>query len=238
MRESLPPRWLRNRSEVGASSCQPGTRLGLVALDPAARLLPERHQALLAPLAEAGDETQLEVQVRGAQPDQLRDAQAGGVEHLEDGAVAHAQRRAGVRRRQQRLHLGRAQVARQRLERLRRLQVLHRVRVEPALAHCEAVQSPHRVDGARDGARLKAGVAQGRDEARQVGLSKLEQVSAASQGELAQPAQVVRVGQQRVLGEAALHAQVIEVGVLDALRHARYRLSSTPKRTPSLLIRR
>ena len=65
-----------------------------------------RHQPLLRALAENAQHASVEVHFEHLQPDQFRDAQAGGVEHFEHGAVAHAERRVRIRRREQRLDVG------------------------------------------------------------------------------------------------------------------------------------
>ena len=82
---------------------------GKVAHQPVARQLAERHQPLLAALAQHPQHALVHPEVEGLQTDQFADAQAAGVHQLQHGAVAQPQRLRHVGRRQQRLHLRLAQ---------------------------------------------------------------------------------------------------------------------------------
>jgi hypothetical protein len=67
--------------------------------------LVERQQALFAALAHDADHPAAHVQVFEIDRDQLAQAQPGGVEQLEDGTIAAAERSGGVRRLDQARHL-------------------------------------------------------------------------------------------------------------------------------------
>src|SRR6516165_5624693 len=63
-----------------------------VARDPPARLLTERHDALLASLAADVDQLLLEVDVTDVEADRFRAAESGRVDELDEGPVAECER--------------------------------------------------------------------------------------------------------------------------------------------------
>ena len=93
----------------------------------------------------------------------------------------------------------------------RRLQVLHGVGVDPALAHREPVEAPHRVDGAGGRARGEPALPQAGDEVGQVALLQVEDVPATPACAFGQAREVVAVRDDGVLGEPALDAQVVHI---------------------------
>ena len=84
-----------------------GPRFAEVAGEPVLRLLAERHDAVLAALAVADvDELLLEVDVAEVETDRLGAAQAGGVDELDERAVAERDRAVAFERGEQLLDLG------------------------------------------------------------------------------------------------------------------------------------
>ena len=73
----------------------------------------ERDDALLVALADHSHDARVDVDRRAGQSDRLRDAQAGAVHQLDEGAVAHRPWRRPVRRLDQALGLERGERARQ-----------------------------------------------------------------------------------------------------------------------------
>src|SRR5262249_18271181 len=117
-----------------------------------------------------------------------------------------------------------------------RLQVLHGIAVEPALAHEEAVEPPHAVDDAGHRARGEPFPAQGLHERREVRLLEpLEALPAPLRVGL-EAREVVAVGFDRARGKSALDAGVVEVlaGEAALLRRGLQKLNSPPNRNPDM----
>src|SRR5437867_13163789 len=76
---------------------QPAACVRLIPPDPDARLVADRHQPLLAALADAGQVVLLEMQIGHPYADQLGDAEARGVEQLDHRAIPEAEGRRDVR---------------------------------------------------------------------------------------------------------------------------------------------
>ena len=114
--------WRRSRRTVLVSRRRPRTDRKIASFAPAASagraelqvprdvecgLLAERHDALLAALAAHVDELAVEVDVAEVERDGLGAAEPGGVEELEEGAVAQRERRVAFDELEDRLDLGR-----------------------------------------------------------------------------------------------------------------------------------
>src|SRR5690242_10440848 len=84
-----------------------------VAADGVDRLTPDRHDALLRALADAADDSLLEVHGGALESDGLADAQAGAVEELDERPVAEGARRRTHRGLDQPLGLARGERPRQ-----------------------------------------------------------------------------------------------------------------------------
>ena len=104
-----------------------GPALLQVAGQPCRGLVADRHEALLAALAEAGEVTALEVEVLLAETDHFRHAQPRRVEQLDQRAVAQAARLRDVRRAKQAIDFICRQEFRQRLPGSRRAHVGGRI---------------------------------------------------------------------------------------------------------------
>ena len=85
------------------------------------------------------------------------------------------------------------------------------VALEAPLAHREAEEPPHAVHRPRHGPRGEPVRAQGADELREVRLAEVQHLTPRRAGEGAEARQVAAVGHERVRGQAALDAQVVEV---------------------------
>src|SRR5204862_8255504 len=111
-------------------------------LERAHRLLAERNEPLAIALAENADDALVQVDLPLAQVHELRDAQAGRVQHLQHGAVAVAERIAHQRRRQQRFDLLLGERAGQRAADLRHGYLRGGVLANRALAHEVTEEAP------------------------------------------------------------------------------------------------
>ena len=81
-------------SDVGERRCAPCSQR-VMRLD---RVPADRHDARLAAFAEHAHRAIAQVDVREVEPDELRQAQAGGIEQLHDRLVAHARAASSVRK--------------------------------------------------------------------------------------------------------------------------------------------
>src|SRR6185503_2225395 len=89
------PLWPRSADFAGAAcSLERELRASLaeVVREPVRRLLAERHRPFFPTLAANVDELLVEVDVLEIEPDRLGAAQAGGVDELDEGTVAQAER--------------------------------------------------------------------------------------------------------------------------------------------------
>ena len=94
---------------AGFFADQRGTARVEVALHGILRPRADRNKALLVALADHADETGLEIEILQARTAQLGYAQPAGVEQLDDGAVAHLQRRLARGGCDETFHFGRGQ---------------------------------------------------------------------------------------------------------------------------------
>ena len=97
------------RTERKSASLAPrassGRAVAQIERDDVRRLLAERHHALLAALPADAHVLLLEVDVAEVEADRLRAPEPGGVDELDEGAVAQAERSVAVERVQDRLDL-------------------------------------------------------------------------------------------------------------------------------------
>ncbi|MNZ78511.1 hypothetical protein D3C78_970880 [compost metagenome] len=101
---------------------QQGAGLPVVTLQPVDRLLPHGHQSLLVALAHHPHQPLAQADMLGGEPHQLGDPQPGGIEQLEHRLVPQLQRIVHQGRREQRIHLGLAEIRGQLLGQLGALQ--------------------------------------------------------------------------------------------------------------------
>ena len=185
--------------------------LGEVAPEGALGLLPHRHDTLLRALAEGEEIAALEVDLGQAQPDELRDPEAGGVEQLQHRPVAQARRSREVGGREEpfdlllREHLGEAPEEARRREMLDRI-----VAALPRLDEVaiEAVHGGHRpAHGTRaDLAAMQP--AQMRGDRGGVGGEEILRLLAVEP--LPQAHEVAAIGGDRARGKAALVGERVE----------------------------
>ena len=175
-----------------------------------ARVRAHRHAALAAALAQHRHQTVVQVQVAPAQVAQLRQPQAGGIEQLEQGAVAQAQRCIDGNLDQ---HLGLVGV-----EHLRQLagclgtpDTGGRVGRHLALAQQPVVVAPAGREPPLQAARgQSAAVPGGHERADRVGIERLQRPALLPRPVL-QRRQVAAVAVQRVRRHAPLDRQVFQV---------------------------
>ena len=107
------------------------------------RVPAHRDDALLGPLAEGTQETSVEVEVGHGQAHQLRDAQPGAVQHLEDGPVSPGHGVGALHPAEQRGHIGLAEGLGQATGHPGHLHLGRGVDAALLLLGEEAVQAPH-----------------------------------------------------------------------------------------------
>jgi hypothetical protein len=129
---------------------------GDVALQPFGGDLAQRHQALLRALAHHAHHVVVEADLEQADADQLGNAQAGGVEQFEHGAVAQAERGLHVGCAEQVFHLLFRQGLGEALGRRRLVDVEQRITLQPALVQQPAVAAAQRRHQAPLAGRLDA----------------------------------------------------------------------------------
>ena len=129
-------------------------RVTHVALDPHNRLLPHRHQALLAALAHHPQHALAQVDLLQGQTDQLGHPQTAGVQHLQHRAVALADGFAQIRSIEQGLHVGFRQGFRQRPTQLRHIDLQGRVESDEFFPQQIAIKPTHTGKESRGGAWL------------------------------------------------------------------------------------
>src|SRR5262249_6773690 len=112
--------------------------------DDTARAAADRHDAFLVALAEHAHDTVFQVEVAELEPDRLADADAGGIEHLEQRAVALAERAVARHSTQLRLDLRLVECLRDSLRYPRRVDLLAWVGRQQTLGCTEPVERAHR----------------------------------------------------------------------------------------------
>src|SRR5690606_12193220 len=110
----------------------------------------DRHDPLASALAARLDHLGREIDVADVERGELAHAQPGRVERLEDRAVTDRLERIALWRVEQALDLVGRQEVRELLLDLRRLDVLHRIGLQVALANEELVEAPDRRELAND----------------------------------------------------------------------------------------
>ncbi|SVJ78689.1 Uncharacterised protein [Klebsiella pneumoniae] len=141
---------------AGPPAEQVAAGLAQVAFEPADGFLAERHQALLAALAEHLDHALAQVDLLQGQADQFADPQAAGIQHFEHGAIAQAQRVVDFRRRQQCLDVRFGEGFRQRLAQLRQVHLQGGILGDQAVAQAIAIEATQAGEEARGRAGLVA----------------------------------------------------------------------------------
>jgi hypothetical protein len=151
------------------------------------------------------------VYVRRRKRHQLRDAQAGRVEQLEQRPVAHALGRRRVGRLQQPLHLLLRQKPRELLSSLRARDVGGRVGLDVPVEQKEAVETPHGAQRPSDRPRRQPFARERHDELRHVRLIQQVRLAPRRLRRRLQPHEVAPVALQRVLREPLLHLKETQV---------------------------
>src|SRR6266850_2024422 len=177
---------------------------------------------------------QIEPSVADVERNELRQAQARGVQKLEHRAVAQRGRRRLVRRVEQALGGFHRQRLRQRPRRLRRADAEHRVGAETAVPREPAEPAAPRAEDQRERARRQALGVQQRDRASHLGrLERLERFALAEGEQDIQGARVIRERRRR---EAPLVLQRVEILARELWSH--YSRAVTPAAQSSPMRRR
>ena len=203
------------RRRCARPSSSAGRAVALIAAHPVGRLLADRHEPLLVALADARQVLLVEVQIGGADADQLGDAHAGRVEQLDHRAIAQAaaasRRRAARSARRLPRATGtsaapatRAAAADRRRDCRRRRPIEDQKPVEAADGGDRARDRPRR-QPARHLLRGRTPRAPARSSAR-------ARVPAPA-ANAASAAQIARVAFERVVGQPPFDAQMVEIGV-------------------------
>src|SRR2546430_8989858 len=175
----------------------------------------DRHHALLAALAEHAHQAIVEVEVPPVEADELADARAGGVQRLDDGAVAERPWRVADDGAEQRLDLVFGERLGDAQGHARRADLLARVDGEEPLLEAEAMERTHshQRPGDRRRRALRTPVAVAcRRQFLDVGEHRLladrARIALASFAEeLRVAAEVAAVRRPRICGEGAPHGQ-------------------------------
>ena len=248
-RDSRPPRVQEQGGSTLAGADQVGPRPGEIRRDRLQRRSTDRHDALLRTLAAQQHRLGVGVDVVHVEPDRLRDAGAGAVEHLQERPVTQRERRARrAAGRQHRLDVLEGDRLRQPLGRRRRAYGGRRVVLGQPVLHAELVEPTNGHDGAACAGRTQrrmVGVAfpQRDQEGGDHGLvDRAEVIDPPTAQELQVAAQVTTVGLQGVVGQTSLDGEVVEVAperparsrprspVLEALPSASSRRRPGPRR--------
>ncbi len=173
-------------------------------------LLAERHEPFLAALAEHAQYALAQVDLIGAQADELAHAQARGVEQLEHRAVAQAERRVDIGRADQRLDLRFGQRLRQRPRQLRRVEQQGRISIDRAEPLLHAEEVPQRRQQARVAARAVAAAQAFTEVVVQVRTRRARETHACMRAPAREALEVAPVACERVFGEAAFGPCTLE----------------------------
>ena len=227
------PRALRNTPALAFPPVEGGTDVAQVAHERTPRGSADRNEALFRALPE--HQTDLLVEVERVEPDphQLRDAYAGRVEKLQDGAVSPVQVVGGIRRVEQAFDVGLGEDVGQPAPRLGTLEPLTRVRNQHLLRRQEAEVRPHGRLGAPDGRRGQARILE-----RVYVVPKVLVCDVFGRRALAflddvpnQACEVAAIRHDRTVGQAALEREVV-LELLQAKRQRRAHGGSVPGATP------
>ena len=170
----------------------------------------DRYEALLGPLAEHADQRVVVPHVAHRERDQFAHSHAGGVRHLEQGAVTPGQALVGVGRRQQQLHLVVCQHLGELAPRLGKLQPVAGVPARVPLRHEKTEVRPQRGDLAPDTGRLEAQVGQVIHElAQQLRRHVARLLGSVHRRVLCQAPDVARVVRDRVRAGARLQSEEV-----------------------------
>ncbi len=147
-----------------------------------------------------------------AEGDQFRDAQPGGIKHVEHGVIAQTQRSLVVGLCQQAFDLFQAQIARQRSANLRRLQVLARISADQFLKLGEAEKIAQGYQVPRDGTAFQLLAIQAGQEFHKIVAGHRFQGDFPLFRKVVEFQQVAAISRHRVGRQSLFHANVREKG--------------------------
>ena len=171
----------------------------------------ERHDTLLGPLADRAQEPGVEHQVLYLDPDQFGDAKTGRVEQLEHSGIAQATGSAAIGSTEKSVDLRRLQRIWQRAPELGRLQVLRRVALQMTLGDEEAEETANARQPPSHRTRRDACRAQRLEVTGQVRALHALQIQSLLLQPITEPAEIVPIRSERVLGQPLFHGDVIEI---------------------------
>ena len=172
-----------------------------------------RHEPLLCTLALADQVAGRQVDVGGADREELGYAHAGGVQQLDERPVADTEGRGDVRLVNQPIDVLQRKELRQRRPGPGRMEVAGRITADLAVAHQESVETADAGDEARDRPWRQAGGHAVADERLEVRLREGVDRCVPGRGMLQQRLQVPPVALQGVRRKAARHAQLVQKAV-------------------------
>ena len=153
------------------------------------------------------------MEIREPYADELGDAQAGRVQQLDHRAIAQAERRGRVGLIEQPIHFIEREKLGQRRPRARRAQVVGGARADPSIEHEEAIEAADGGDAARNRSRREAaGSLLAHERLERRAIERVER-AACGGGIPSERGQIARVALERVIGQPALDAQMIQESV-------------------------
>ena len=176
-------------------------------------LFAHRHDALLAAFAGRRQVPRFEVEVAGAQVNQLGHAQAGGVEHFDEGAIPETARGRDIGLCHEPLDLFDAKKLRKRRPRAWCLKIVGGVGFEMLREYREAVEASHRRDRARDRARRQPLIHQPVDETLEIAAVHDLKRFLERRGKFSKALEIAAITLERMIGESSLDAQVREIRI-------------------------
>ena len=195
-------------ADPAAEDVQPWT--ACIVAQPVAGVLAERHQTLLAALAEDAHHALGQTDLARGEIDQFADAQTAGIEHFQHGAVAMAACVFGVRGVEQGFDVGLAQALGQRASELGRLDAGAGVDLDQTAPAQMLIELAQTGEQTRAGARVASLLGESGQIVEQIGALGGDQRAPAL---LVQPvgegAQIGLIGGERVPAQAAFHPERI-----------------------------
>ena len=141
----MPGEWAAARGDEHRvalrTSRKPGSARREIASEPIHRLFAQRHEPLLAALAENAHDTHVEAHLSEFEADEFRHAQSCGIERFQHRAVAQAERRVAIRCIEERFDLFFGKALRQGARELRRANAERRVADNRALRRLQPVEA-------------------------------------------------------------------------------------------------
>src|SRR5579863_5827440 len=187
---------------------------GQILFDGFDRFAADGHEPFLVSLADAAHAADAHVDVGDTQIQQFRNAQPSGIQNLEHRAVPQADRRGEVGGLKQLVNFVDAQIGRQAVADLRRLEILRWVQRDQLFLHAEFIEAAYGNEEARHRAAVQFFLVQAGEKVDHVlAVHVLEPLLVPLFEKRGESSQVPPIGQDRVLSQAALDAHVTQKDV-------------------------